>query len=37
MVDIPKIRVYEIESSVQRRHPEALPAGVGWTIEASHL
>ena len=34
MVDVPKRRVSEIEELLYRRHPEATPGGVGWTIEA---
>jgi hypothetical protein len=34
MVDVPKRRVAEIEELIYRRHPEATPGGVGWTIEA---
>ena len=34
MVDVPKRRVAEIEELLYRRHPEATPGGVGWTIEA---
>jgi hypothetical protein len=37
MVDIPKKRVHELETIVQRRHPEAVPGGVGWTVEALHI
>ena len=33
MVDVPKRRVAEIEELLYRRHPEATPGGVGWTIE----
>ena len=34
MVDIPKQRVSEVNELVLRRHPEAGPGGIGWTIEA---
>jgi hypothetical protein len=34
MVDVPKRRVAEIEELINRRHHEATPGGVGWTIEA---
>ncbi len=37
MVDTPKKRVYELENMIQRRHPEAVPGGVGWTVEALHM
>jgi hypothetical protein len=36
MVDVPRQRVAEIEEMVRRRHPEAIPGGIGWTIEALH-
>ena len=32
-----KKRVRELESIVQRRHPEAVPGGVGWTLETLHI
>ncbi len=31
MVDVPPRRVREIEDMVERRHPEAVAGGVGWT------
>jgi len=34
MVDVPKRSVAEIEELIYRRHPEATPGGVGWSIEA---
>ncbi len=37
MVDVPRQRVAEIEEMVRRRHPEAIPGGTGWTIEALHI
>ncbi len=37
MVDVPRQRVAEIEEMVRRRHPEAMPGGTGWTIEALHI
>jgi hypothetical protein len=37
MVDVPRQRVAEIEEMVCRRHPEAIPGGTGWTIEALHI
>ena len=37
MVDVPKRRVAEIEELVRWRHPEAIPGGTGWTIEALHI
>lgn len=37
MVDVPRQRVAEIEELVRRRHPEAIPGGTGWTIEALHI
>ena len=36
MVDVPRRRVAEIEELVRRHHPEAIPGGTGWTIEALH-
>lgn len=32
MVDVPKAKVFEVEEAVERRHPEAVPGGTGWTI-----
>jgi hypothetical protein len=32
MVDVPKRRVFEVEETVERRHPEAVAGGTGWTI-----
>jgi hypothetical protein len=37
MVDVPKSRVAEIETLVERRHPEAEADGVGWTIEGLRI
>jgi hypothetical protein len=37
MVDVPRQRVAEIEEMVRRRHPEAIPGGTGWTLEALHI
>lgn len=37
MVDVPRQRVAEIEEMIRRRHPEAIPGGTGWTIEALHI
>ena len=37
MVDVPRQRVAEIEEMVRRRHPEAIPGGTSWTIEALHI
>ena len=37
MVDVPRQRVAEIEELVRQRHPEAIPGGSGWTIEALHI
>lgn len=34
MVDIPKLRVAEVNNLVLRHHPEGNLGGVGWTIEA---
>ena len=34
MVDVPASRMAEIEKLVGRRHPEAIPGGTSWTIEA---
>lgn len=33
MVDVPKRRVLDIETWVDRHHPEAVCGGVGWTME----
>lgn len=33
MVDVPKAKVFEVEEAVERRHPEAVAGGTGWTIE----
>lgn len=33
MVDVPKWRVRDIETWVDRHHPEAICGGVGWTTE----
>jgi len=33
MVDVPKRRVRDIETWVDRHHPEAVCGGVGWTTE----
>jgi hypothetical protein len=33
MVDVARRRVAEIESLVERRHPEAVAGGTSWTIE----
>jgi hypothetical protein len=33
MVDVPKERVAEIEDRIERKHPEAVAGGSGWTIE----
>lgn len=37
MVDVPYRRVAEIESRIQRLHPEAVAGGVGWTVEALRI
>ena len=37
MVDVPPGRVAEIEALIHRRHPEAVPGGAGWTVEALGL
>ena len=34
MIDVPAVRVSEIEDFVHRRHPEACVGGVGWTVDA---
>ncbi len=34
LVDVPKARVSAIYDLVRQRHPEAIPGGLGWTIEA---
>lgn len=33
MVDVPPARVAEIEACVQRRHPDAVIGGVGWSSD----
>ena len=37
MVDVPYRRVADVESRIQRLHPEAVAGGVGWTMEALHI
>lgn len=37
MVDVPKPRVAEIEKLVGRRHPETIPGGTSWTLDARDL
>ncbi len=32
MVDVPKAKVFEVEETVERHHPEAVPGGTRWTI-----
>lgn len=32
MVDVSRRRVFEVEEAVERRHPEAVAGGTGWTI-----
>jgi hypothetical protein len=34
MVDVPRARIAEITTLVERRHPETTPAGTGWTLGA---
>ena len=34
MVDVPAGRVAEIEALMRRRHPEAVPGGATWTVDA---
>lgn len=34
MVDVPRGQVARTEQNVKRRHPEATPGGVGWTVQA---
>ena len=34
MIDVPTVRVSEIEDFVHHRHPEAVVGGVGWTMDA---
>jgi hypothetical protein len=33
MVEVPKRKVDEIETQMNRKHPEAWDAGVGWSVE----
>lgn len=37
MVDVPTARVTDVETLVQRRHPEAVVGGVGWNLGALQL
>jgi hypothetical protein len=37
MVDVPGYRVAEIETYMHRRHPESVPGGVSWTVDAFGL
>lgn len=37
MVDVPPARVAEIEAQVQRRHPDAVVGGVGWSSDLLHV
>lgn len=37
MVDVPPARVAEIEARVQRRHPETVIGGVGWSSDLLHI
>lgn len=32
MIDVPRIRVTEIDEFVHRYHPEAVTGGIGWTL-----
>lgn len=36
LVDVPRFRVDAVERMVCRRHPEAIPGGVSWTIRMLH-
>lgn len=37
IVDLPKSHVNSIANIIKRQHPEAVPGGVGWTIQALHI
>ena len=37
LIDVPESRVAEVEDQVHRRHPEAVPGGVGWGTQAFGL
>ena len=37
LVDVPESRVAEVEHQLHRRHPEAIPGGVGWGTQAFGL
>lgn len=37
MVDVPGYRVAEIEHYMHQRHPESVPGGVSWTVDAFGL
>jgi hypothetical protein len=37
LIDVPKSRVYEIESIVSQSHPEVVAGGVGWSMPALQL
>ena len=37
MVDVPGYRVSEFENHIHHRHPESVPGGVGWTMDAFGL
>jgi hypothetical protein len=34
MIDVPARQVAEVEELVHRHHPEAIPGGVGWSVDA---
>jgi hypothetical protein len=34
LVDVPRARVAEVETVVERRHPETVAGGTGWTLGA---
>ena len=37
LVDVPKQKLHQVEMSIQKNHPEAVVAGVGWTLETLKL
>lgn len=37
LVDVPEVRVAEVEHLVRHRHPEVIPGGVGWGTQAFGL
>lgn len=37
MADVPPARVAEIEALLQRRHPDAVVGGVGWSSDLLHV